>query len=79
MEDERGVGLRVNDVELPESPLLFLRAVLGDGEVDELGRIALDLAHEHPSVEERVCLAEHVRLFAGASASREADNALALT
>jgi hypothetical protein len=46
--------------------------MLGDARVDEIGRAALGLACEYPTVEERVCLAEHFRLFANASAAREA-------
>ena len=64
--------MRINGAELPESPLLFLRSLLGDEQVDEIGQAALDLACEYPTTEERVCLAEHFRLFANASAAREA-------
>ena len=65
----------MNEVEL-ESPLWALRPVLGDERVNELGGLALELAEKHPTVEERVCLAEHLRLFACASAKREAKRVL---
>jgi hypothetical protein len=70
---KKGFCVKVNDTELPESPLLFLRAILGDERVDELGGIAFELARRHPTVEERVSLAEHLRLFACSSAWKEAE------
>jgi hypothetical protein len=71
--DERGGRVKVNDMELPESPLLFLRALLGGERVDELGGVTFELARDYPTVEEWVCLTEHLMLFACSSAWKEAN------
>ena len=63
--------MKVNDTELPESPLWTLRSVLGDVRVDDIGESALAVARECGSVDEIVCFAEHLRLFAGKAAWEE--------
>jgi hypothetical protein len=75
---KEGGCVRIDDKELPESPLLLLRALLGDERVDELGGVAFELAPRYPTGEERACLAEHLRLFARSSAWMEANRARAV-
>jgi hypothetical protein len=69
--------VRINDVELPESPLWTLRSLLGDERVDEIGKTDHAVSHEYCTVEELVCFAEHLRLFAGNRARREAKRVVA--
>jgi hypothetical protein len=45
--------VRINGVELPESPLWTLRSVLGDERVDEIGWAAHRVAGEYATVEEQ--------------------------
>jgi hypothetical protein len=54
--------MRINDTEL-HKPCVALRTFLGDARVDELGRVAQELAHGL-SAEECMVLSEFMRLYA---------------
>jgi len=63
--------MRVNENQLPDKTLHVLRSFLGDERVDEIGAAAVALLDEYATVEELVCLAEHLRLFAEGRAEAE--------
>ena len=56
---------------MPDSTLRVLRTFLGDARVDEIGEAAAAAGREYASVEELICFAEHLRLFAEARAESE--------
>jgi hypothetical protein len=62
----------INDHPLPPKTLVQLRSLLGDERVDELCEIAHNVCQtEARTADERICFAEHFRLFAEAAARRE--------
>jgi hypothetical protein len=69
-EDKRRRAAGVAAVDAPVAP--------GDERVDEIGGAAHAVSHEYRSVEELVCFAEHLRLFAGNRARKEEDRAAEL-
>ncbi len=64
--------MQINDHTLPPKTLVQLRGLLGDERVDELCEIAHNVCQtEARTADERIVLAEHLRLFAEAAAYLE--------